>query len=259
MRCSLQSSLYAACIALVFGAGSFAETPPNRVAANDVVSIEAEALPEREEVLRSSHAPWHEQLPLGVPRASDVRQRDESEKQIEEYDDAHGGGSIWQRIDPRAGDVIQVLSALAAVIGLAVFLRLATSKLSRGLAGGGRPSGVLEVLARYPIARGQQLLLLKLGRRIVLTHATGGAMRTLTEVTDNDEVAALLARIEAGSSGRDSLRFRSMLNQFKHEHDLAQQKSEPRSAAELSRDGGEIVDLTRAPGRSLFSWGRAAR
>lgn len=259
MRCSLQSSLCAAYMALVFGAGSFAETPPSRVAANDTVSIETEVFPDREDESSLSRAPWHEQLPLGAPRSMELRQREEGVSQDAGQDETAGGGSILQRIDPRASDVVQVLSALAAVIGLALFLKLAASKLSRGLAGSSRPSGVLEVLARYPIARGQQLILLKLGRRIVLAHATGGSMRTLTEVTDSDEVAALLARIEAGSSGRDSLRFRSILNQFKHEHDMAQQANAPRSAAELSRDGGEIVDLTRAPGRGFFSWGRATR
>jgi hypothetical protein len=79
----------------------------------------------------------------------------------------------------------------------------------------------MEILARYPIARGQHLTLLKLGRRVLLVHQTGTAMSTLTEVADPDEVASLLSRIEAGSSGRDADRFRSMLKQYQREHDAA--------------------------------------
>lgn len=147
-------------------------------------------------------------------------------------------------------DAWQVLSALAAVVGLIFFLRTLVLRGSRRLAGGGRPSGVLEVLARYPIARGQHLVLIKLARRILLIYQNGSAMTMLSEVSDRDEVAALLGRIEAGSARlQEASRFRTMLRQFSQEHDRASQStthSGIRDAWE-SGESGEIVDLTRQP------------
>jgi flagellar biogenesis protein FliO len=144
------------------------------------------------------------------------------------------------------GDIVRVLGALGIVVALIVLTRTVLLRTAGGLGGAGRPSGVLEILARYPVGRGQQLMLLKLGRRILLVHGCGGAMRTLSEISANDEVAALLGRIEAASTGRESQRFRRLLERFEREHD-----QRPHA------DRGEIVDLTRRPSagsRSFASW-----
>ena len=59
------------------------------------------------------------------------------------------------------------------------------------LGGGGRPSGVLQVHGRYPMGRGQALVLLQIGDRMVLVHQGGGRMQTLTEFTNEQDVAEL--------------------------------------------------------------------
>jgi flagellar biogenesis protein FliO len=166
----------------------------------------------------------------------------------------------------RGGDIIQVAGAIGVVLALLFIFRFVMLRAFGGLVAG-RPSGVMEILARYPIARGQHLTLLKLGRRVLLVHQTGTAMSTLTEVADPDEVASLLSRIEAGSSGRDADRFRSMLKQYHREHDAASRdggtarRTESPLTADSAQDS-EIVDLTRSQMgglRNIFGMGGTRR
>lgn len=132
---------------------------------------------------------------------------------------------------------IRTIGSLAAVLTLIFLLRAVLMKVGRGWAGqGGRPSGVLEILARYPVGRGQTLVLLKIGRRVLLLHQTATAMITLSEVTDAAELANLLSRIEAG--GRTPERgFDAALNQWAAHHDLVTPKG---------RIASETIDLTRS-------------
>lgn len=149
-------------------------------------------------------------------------------------------------LQSEAGHIIQVIGALIVVIALIFLTRFAMLRTSSVLGGAGRPSGVLEVLARYPIARGQTLVLVKMARRILLVHQSSTGMTTLSEISDPDEVASLLSRIQSGSSGRDQHRFSKLLEQFQQQHVKAERsghlRTVPHSAAS---DESEIVDLTR--------------
>jgi len=166
------------------------------------------------------------------------------------------------------GEFIRVGAALAIVIGLIFIMRFVMRKTTGGaLAGGGRPSGVLEVLARYPVARGQSLVLLKLGRRLVLAHQTSTGMTTLTEVTEQNEVAALLTRLEAGSAkpatgggwsrlfqrqhtgGPDDATFDAMLGRFEGDYESTG-TARGDAASERPSPRGEVIDLTRRRGSS---------
>jgi len=159
-------------------------------------------------------------------------------------------GHPLRALDPRENELTRVIGALAAVLGLLILLRLFLKRASGAMAGSGRPSGVLEILARYPIARGQSLQILKIGRRILLIHQSGSSMSTLTEVTDGEEVAALLTRMEAGVRSREALRFKAALRTFQDEHDRL---APPHFPAPDGRDiaRAEIVDLTRGRFRGL--------
>lgn len=113
-----------------------------------------------------------------------------------------------------ASSTLQVSLALSGVVGMIVVAGVAIRKVARRGGGffaaigpGGRsPSGVLEVLGRFPLGRGGTLVLLKLDRRVLLVSMGvgrfSGGMNTLCEITDPDEVASLLLRTrdEAGES-----------------------------------------------------------
>lgn len=112
--------------------------------------------------------------------------------------------------------VTRTLMALAGVIALILTMAWAFKKVSArsgGLAGavgaGGRaPAGLVEVLARYPIASRQTLVVLRFDRRVLLCSMTPGGrgvsagMTTLCELNDPEDVASVLlkTRDEAGES-----------------------------------------------------------
>ncbi|MHC5112904.1 MAG: flagellar biosynthetic protein FliO [Planctomycetota bacterium] len=155
--------------------------------------------------------------------------------------DAEAPGPLGA-LDPRRNDVTRMVLALAFVLALALVVRVIMRRASGVLGGGGRPAGVLEILARYPVARGQALLVVKVARRVLIVHHGGNGMTTLSEITDADEVAALLARMESGSRTRDALKFRNTLRSFEREHER------------LASTGGiEVVDLTRPERRRVAS------
>lgn len=110
--------------------------------------------------------------------------------------------------------------ALAGVIALILGLRfvlLRASKRSGGLAFGTgvrAPSGVLEVLGRYPVARGQTLLLLRMDQRVLLLAQSSAGLTTLAQVTDSDEVASLLVKTRDEEGASSASRFNELLRQM---------------------------------------------
>lgn len=111
--------------------------------------------------------------------------------------------------------IMALLGVLLLIVGLAqLYKRLArsqTSLVSQLGAGGSAPSGILEVIGRYPISKGMALVLLKFDRRVLLLSQTTGtrgkhgqspAMDLLCELSDPEEVASILikARTASGES-----------------------------------------------------------
>jgi len=174
-------------------------------AADDAVAA-AEASP-------SAVPPGVESLPLGAPA------------QLE------GVGAESQGMGLTFADnwVGRTVLALALVIGLAVLLRgllRRAASTGGGLAGqltaGGRaPSGLLSVLGRYPVARGQTLVLLKVDRRVLLLCQTAAGFRPLSEITDPEEVASILmtARDEEGTSM--AARFQTVMRDMERDPRIA--------------------------------------
>jgi flagellar biogenesis protein FliO len=118
--------------------------------------------------------------------------------------------------------ISRTLGSLVVVVGLMLILVMAFRWVSARKGGliaslgpsGRAPSGVLEILARYPIARTQRLVLLRVGQRVILccqgtgAKASSGVMSTLTELSDPEEVAAILRviRDQDGNSSRSAFK-----------------------------------------------------
>ena len=106
---------------------------------------------------------------------------------------------------------ISVISSLAIVIGLilasAWFYRKAAPSISGAL-----PKQVVQVLGRTPLAPRQQLVLLRLGSKLVLVSNLHGEVRTISEITDPLEVDRLAGLCEAAQPGSISESFRSVLH-----------------------------------------------
>lgn len=168
-------------------------------------------------------------------------------------------GAVEAATEPArpSGLIGSTILPLAGVLGLAVvggrLIRSAARRsgsLRSAIGAGGRaPSGILEVIGRYPVSRGATLVLLKMDTRILLLSQTAGGrfgagagFATLAEITDPEEVASIL--IKSRDAEGDSLaeRFRSMLHRF-------DRQMEP-PAAEGGRNNFPIIDLTKREPRA---------
>ncbi len=158
----------------------------------------------------------------------------------------------------------RTIAALAVVIVLAFVARLVVNRLvsrAGGLAGqfgpGGRaPSGVLEVLGRYPVSRGHTLVLLRMDRRVLLLGQSAAGFTTLAQATDPDEVASLLIKTRDDEDASISSRFTSILRQVETDPAVltddadSRVAEEPWAADDLSGEpaapaNGAIADLRR--------------
>ena len=84
----------------------------------------------------------------------------------------------------------RTLVALAVVV---VLILVARTMLKRfGPVSGPRRREVLDVLARATVSPRHQLLLVRVGRRVVLVGQGPSSLATLSEVTDSEEAAALI-------------------------------------------------------------------
>lgn len=148
----------------------------------------------------------------------------------------------------------RTLAAMVGVLGLAFACAVAWRWLAQKRGGliatlgpaGRAPSGVIEVLARYPVARTQKLVLLRVGRRIVLTCQSGsvrggaGSMSTLAEFADADEVAALLRAVRESDNAGSQAEFRDALRSLER-----QPQPEPLSTqVEYRSPSGDSVHLS---------------
>lgn len=109
----------------------------------------------------------------------------------------------------------EIVPTAAALVGTITVIVLARSALRRfgGLGTGRRPSGVVEILARYPVSRGQHVVLVKVGRRVLVTHQSAQGMRTLSEFVEADDVADILARCEGAARKTSEFSFDALLRQ----------------------------------------------
>ncbi|MGD1916314.1 MAG: flagellar biosynthetic protein FliO [Phycisphaerales bacterium] len=125
-------------------------------------------------------------------------------------------GSGWARSLASVALVLGLILVLAAAIR---FLSRRSGAVAAMIGPGGRaPSGVLEVLARYPVGRGQVFVLLRIDRRILLLSQTmagkSAGFTTLAQFDEPDEVAAILRQTRDEASESISSRFRQAMERF---------------------------------------------
>jgi flagellar biogenesis protein FliO len=156
-----------------------------------------------------------------------------------------------------AGEAVRTGVALAGVIALILVGRSVLRRFGDPLAAR-RPSGVVQVLARFPFAKGQSIVLLSVGTRVLCLHHTASGTATLCAFTDPDEIAALRSRLEAGDAAR--VRFdRELERSLERSPERASATSEPsgqrggrrpeHAALLAAIPTAEVVDLTRRSGR----------
>jgi flagellar biogenesis protein FliO len=112
-----------------------------------------------------------------------------------------------------------VLSSMAIVLGL-FFLVVWLARRALPKSATTLPTDVLEVfdvlevLGRCPLGGRHQLQLIRVGHKLLLVSITSEGAKTLTEITDPDEVNHLTGLCRQGQSGSITNSFRQVLHQL---------------------------------------------
>ncbi len=126
----------------------------------------------------------------------------------------------------------RTVGALGLVVGLIVLLRSAFKRFGGPLAKARAPSGVVEVLGRFPLVRGQTLLLIKIDRRVLLLGQSPQGLTTLSEISDPEQVSSLVQRIANDRGDSFSRQFERLIT--------------PVRTAKRPLDAGPtVIDLTQ--------------
>ncbi len=138
--------------------------------------------------------------------------------------------------------------ALAVVLGLIFLLRWLGRRFT-GHSGSGHGRAV-QVVSRSLIAPRQQLMLVRIGRRLVLVGNSGTVMNPLCEITDADEVAEVLGQVQQEKGESISRTFGSL---FRREEDKFNQQVPSASQSPVDSFPDEHdrdIDPDSAPGTS---------
>jgi flagellar biogenesis protein FliO len=85
--------------------------------------------------------------------------------------------------------------AFGAVIGLILLMKPIGRKLL-GATATAKPSRVMQVVTRCPLTPKQQLLMIRIGQRLVVVGDSGTQLTALCQITDADEVASITGALQ---------------------------------------------------------------
>lgn len=133
---------------------------------------------------------------------------------------AGAGRSLRHRAkDPALSSpwLLRTVTALGAVIGLVLLLRLAYAKVTgRALATG--HSQVVHVLARVAVAPRSHILIVRLGQRIIVVGESAAGLNALATIDEPDEVAGLLRTVAGDQPGSITRSFSQLLDRFNSQY-----------------------------------------
>jgi len=105
---------------------------------------------------------------------------------------------------------LQVAAALAVVLGLVFVGKALVKKFMPGaVASNGK--GVIEVLARYPLAKNQSIVLMRIGTQIIALNQGKEQSQSVLVVSDAEEVARIMGQIEGENPKSISAGFNRLL------------------------------------------------
>lgn len=133
---------------------------------------------------------------------------------------------------PSGMDYPRVLAALGMVIALILGLRWC-SRFVFPTSGGRAGGRAVEVVSRSALSPKQQVLLLRVGRRVVVVGDSGAHMHPLCEITDPDEVAELVGQLRVERSTPGSRAFGSMFGRSRQSFEPGAEDPSPGTTQEL--------------------------
>lgn len=122
--------------------------------------------------------------------------------------DQGGGDGSW---------VLRTLGSLGVVIVLILLLRTVIARWNGRTSSSSSQAGV-EVLSRVTVGPRQQIVLVRMGTRILVLADSAGRLNMLTAIDDPEEVAATLATVTASRPTSVSAGFASALKRFQQDY-----------------------------------------
>lgn len=122
-------------------------------------------------------------------------------------------------VQPQGLDYTRVLAALAIVLGL-IFLLRWVSRCFFPTAMGRARNRAVEVISRSPLSPKQQVMLLRVGQRLIVVGDSGSQLSPLCQITDPDEVAALVGQLREESVPVPKRAFGNLFGQSRHAFDV---------------------------------------
>jgi flagellar biogenesis protein FliO len=142
-------------------------------------------------------------------------------------------------------DMKRMAVALAIVLGAMYVTHLVWKRL--GMPGSAnRNAGALQVISRLNLSPKQQVVLLRVGRRVVLIGNSGGQMNSLCEIGDAEEVAGLLG--QAATERTDSISaesFNSVLGTEEKRFEDEQNADVPAHGGDAGAEEHQALSNTR--------------
>ena len=111
---------------------------------------------------------------------------------------------------PDLAGIGRVIAALAVVVGLILILKGLAKKFVPG-AKGAAGKGVIEVLARHPIAKNQAIVLVRIGSQIVALNQGKETSESVLVISDAAEVAKIIGQIEGKNPHSSQAGFTKLL------------------------------------------------
>jgi len=212
--------------------------PVERAHADESLDVNEgeESAPPSAEAIEDVEASARERLPLGaaVVGGGPAERTTESA----EAKSASIGLGVWQTIGC-TGAVIALILAGRWVLVRSVRSPIGSSSVRSQLGMGGRaPSGLLFVLGRYPVSRGQSLVLIQLDRRVLLLSQSSSGFQTLAELRDPEEVASIIAKARDEEGESLSAKFSSLMRTFDRKHVESERTESLRSVVRSVRVDG---------------------
>jgi flagellar biogenesis protein FliO len=136
-------------------------------------------------------------------------------------------------------DFPRVLAALGIVIGLIFVLRWLGKFLFPAATGRGG-NRVIEVMSRSAISPKQQVMLIRVGKRLIVVGDTGSQMNPLCEISDPDEIAALVGQLRDEKTSSTTRAFGAIFRRsrtdFERPEDEAAVPDRPATLVETEED-----------------------
>ena len=186
-------------------------------------------------------------LPAATQASARAPSAVESEPLFSEQRRASRSASATSRpagLPPRFSSIGVDLSRMFLALGIVLAIIGALYWLVRRYYGGAVSSAstrAVKVLSRTSLSPRQQVMLLQVGKRVIVVGDSGGAMNTLAQFDDADEVATLLGQLQTEQMNR-AASFGSVFHRNQKSFDDADAPSRPLPADPQGLDPADVAE-----------------